>query len=222
MLIDGSELDYNDIDASGILPHSQVGEIAFNDMQLLASSFVAELEQTSMTFLPPVEVNLVIGDFRLLGWIKQLTSDGLLFYRPATIKAKDKLSAWFYHVCLSAMGRPVKTKYIGLSEQITFKGLDAEQAKQILAQYLHWYEQGLQQPLAFFINTSEKWASTKKDTEVNKAFLGSSFMNIPGEGEDAYISRIYRQVDQLPESFYTMAEACFTPLFEAVVSEEEG
>ena len=221
MLQQGLPLEHSAIDASGILPHSEVGELAFNDVNQLATSFVEQLEQTSLHFLPPVEINLSLGDFRLLGWVKQLTSDGLLFYRPSTIKAKDKLTAWFYHLCVSAMGvkvggKKVKTKYIGLSEQITFKAIEADEAKAMLAQYLDWYSQGLQQPLAFFINTSEKWASTNKDSEVNKAFLGDSFRKIPGEGADAYISRVFTDVNALPKSFYEIAEACFTPLNEAI------
>ena len=165
------ELKYQDIDASGILPHSEVGQTAFNALAVQAEGFITQLQQTSLTFVEPVEVNITIGNFRLLGWIKQLTTDGLLFYRPSTIKSKDRLSAWFYHVALCAMDKPIKTKHIALSEQLVFKPIKIEQAKEILAMWITWYQQGLQQPLPFFINSSDKWASTTKTTEVKKAFF---------------------------------------------------
>lgn len=238
-------LDHQTLAASGVLPYRRIGYEAYRQLAEQADGFVDQLQQVNREWLAPIEVDLSVGGFRLLGWIKQFTTEGLVFYRPATIKSKDRLSAWFYHVVAAAMGDELSTnglgsnsasnnsttqgfqgtRHIGLGEQIRFASLVKEEAHAILQQWLTWYQQGLQQPLPFFVNTSDAWGTTGKQQALIKAFNGSYFVNsrlggMSGEGQDPYIRRVYQDVEQLPTQFYQLAEACFTPLNQAIIVED--
>ncbi|MCJ8270823.1 MAG: hypothetical protein MJK04_15635, partial [Psychrosphaera sp.] len=152
---------------------------------------------------------------QLLGWVKNLTTNGLLFYRPAKVTAKDRLVAWIHHVVMAAIGRSVVTRHIGLVDSVDYKRLSQEQAKALLQQWVELYLDGRKQPLPFFVKSSEKWCQTAKMTEVAKMFNGSSFNKIPGEGDDLYIERVFKDVDNLPQAFEQLAEQIFKPLFDA-------
>lgn len=206
---------YEQISAGGALPHREVGQIAFDELNQQAESFVATLKQSDMNFRKPVEINLAVDGLSLLGWVKELTSKGLLYYRPAKINAKDRLSAWLQHVVMNAAGHQVPTRHFGLGETLEFKGLEQSDAKSLVNQWVQLYRQGQREPLAFFVKSSEKWALTGKHSEVMKSFNGSSFNQIPGEGDDRYISQVYKDVNQLPKGFETLAEQIFGPLFKA-------
>jgi exodeoxyribonuclease V gamma subunit len=208
--------NYQQISATGSLPHAEVGKVSFDKLDTQAQSFVACLRQTNLKYLEPVEVNIQVQGKQILGWVKHLTLNGLLFYRPAKITAKDKLVAWIHHVSMSAINRSVATNHIGLSEQFKFSPLSATEALEIMAQWVDMYHQGLQQPLAFFAKSSEKWQLTHKLSEVNKVFNGSSFIQISGEGDDLYIQRVFKDINALPEAFEQLAELIYQPLFAAM------
>jgi exodeoxyribonuclease V gamma subunit len=211
---------YSHINGTGNLPHREVGKLTFDKLDNQADGFLAALNETSLTPLTPVEVNLNLkigdGNIQLLGWVKNLTTNGLLFYRPAKVTAKDRLVAWMHHVVMAAIGRPVVTRHIGLSESVDYKRLSQKQAKALLQQWVELYLDGRKQPLPFFVKSSEKWCQTAKMTEVAKMFNGSSFNQIPGEGDDLYIERVFKDVDNLPKAFEQLAEQIFKPLFDAV------
>lgn len=206
---------YEQLCASGQLPHREVGRLAFKALDKQAEAFVGTLRQADLDFVKPVEINLDFGGVSLLGWMKDLTKEGLLFYRPAEIKPKDKLTAWLNHVVMCAAGYEVKTRHFGLDDVLQFKPLQVAEATGLVNQWMQLYRQGQTEPLAFFIRSSEKWAKTGKLTEVAKAFNGSSFNGIEGEGDDLYIKQVFKDVEQLPESFEVLSEQIFRPLFEA-------
>lgn len=207
---------YLHLNAGGSLPHRDVGKLTFAKLDEQADGFVAALSETSLNMLAPVEVNLYSHGIHLLGWVKNLTVNGLLFYRPAKVTAKDRLVAWVHHLMLSAMGRGVKTKHIGLAESFEYRPLEQTQAKGLVDQLVAFYLKGLKQPQPFFVKSSEKWCQTSKVQEVAKAFNGSSFNQIPGEGDDLYIQRVYKDVETLPELFNQLSEDVFAPLFAAM------
>ncbi len=203
---------FEQIKASGQLPHEEVGKLAYESLNQQAEQFVATLQSFDMGYLKPQEIQIEFDQLRLVGWQKQLTKAGLLFYRPAKINAKDRLSAWINHVVMCAAKHPVTTRYFGLDEAIQFAPIEQPQAYEIVAGWLALYQQGQKAPLAFFVKTSEAWASKGKASEVEKAFNGSSFSQIAGEGDDPYIKQVFKEVSQLPVEFEKLAEQVFTPL----------
>lgn len=207
---------YARLRAAGSLPHRDVGKLAFGRLDEQASAFVAALPDNVLSPLEPLEVNLTVRGVRLLGWVKQLTTHGLLFYRPAKINAKDRLTAWLHHVVLAAMGRGVKTTHIGLAERLELKPLPQPQAQAIVDQLMDFYLRGRAQPQPFFAKSSEQWCETEDINKVAKVFNGSSFNQIPGEGDDLYIQRVYGDVNALPEAFGQLAKMVYGPLFAAV------
>ncbi len=207
---------YLQTQAGGTLPHRDVGKLTFNQLDQQADGFVAALSETSLKMLPPVEVNISSHDIALLGWVKHLTVNGLLFYRPAKITAKDRLVAWVHHVVMAAIGRAVKTQHIGLTESFEYLPLSQAVAKTLIDQWVDFYLRGLKQPLPFFIKSSEQWAKSGELKEVVKTFNGSSFNQIPGEGDDLYIQRVFVDVNTLPVEFNQLAELIFKPLLAAM------
>ncbi len=49
---------------------------------------------------PSLDIDMAIGGFRLTGRVENLFPEGLLHYRLAKAKAKDRLRAWIHHLVL--------------------------------------------------------------------------------------------------------------------------
>ena len=92
------------VKALGQLPQGTPGECLYHDLCNGVEAFVRRLlpylEQES---LKPIEVDLSLAGFRLKGRIENVFADGLLHYRYANPKVKDRMRLWIYHLLLNLL-----------------------------------------------------------------------------------------------------------------------
>ncbi len=145
----------------------------------------------------------------LLGWVTQVTSQGLLRYRPGAIRPQDFLSAWIDHLSVAVMGQSQPTHLIGYDKKSgvvhwTYPRIEPQQAATSLAELVNMMFVGLSQPLAYFPKTA--WAAIEAgfnksgdySSDLEKASKKMSAAFEPGymssgEGENPYIARIWPQ-----------------------------
>ena len=122
---------------------------------------------------------------------------GLMHFSASkAVKSRALMSLWLDHLALSATNQIARHEcsqlLISTTRGIRFEYLEAPRAKQILANYIALFQQGLEHPLPVFPDTSYAFASqADPETAMSKALAcwnGGQYRNAPpGECEDEFI-----------------------------------
>ncbi|AJR07604.1 exodeoxyribonuclease V subunit gamma [Photobacterium gaetbulicola] len=195
--------------AAGGLPVAQFGELELMEergqIEQLADSVVQFMAQP----LPDVEVDCVVTvagrGIRLQGWLKHVTQQGLVRYRPGKIRAQDILACWLDHLCLAVMKPSQPTYLIGIDGRWLLEPVSAQYALEQLAVLVEGYDSGLTQPLPYFPRTAHagilasidkkgQWCNddatlAKAESKRAEAFNGGYMFE--GEGNNSYIYRVW-------------------------------
>lgn len=222
------------LNATGTLPHGAFGELLLEDQQNSVSPLVEKLRDAILKPLDDVEVNLSVAGIKVTGWLKQHYSfagqnSGLLRYRAARLKAKDKLFVWIEHLlyCTSQenSGAAGHTRLIGLDEEIVFTVIPAQQARAYLDDLVSLYLRGQTRPVPFFPATSQAWLEKVDDEEkarkaAETAFYGG-FM-VHGEIENAYIQRTFPELEPIFDEFTDLSRLILGPMTDTIEVVSEG
>jgi len=209
--------------ASGRLPLGAAGAVYFRQLQADVQCFLELLRpHLGDGYTDPIQVNHQIGEFRVRGEFRHLTSAGLLHFRCSGIKAKDRLRLWIQQVLLNVAfpgGEHARAVLVGRDEVLEFPLI--QEAPAILTNLLGLYWQGLRQPLKFFPQTSLAYAEASHNRTSGKtkdpmsaaltSFEGNSFTKVPGEGEEAYYDLCFRNTNPLDQEFERIALEVFGP-----------
>jgi len=221
--------------ASGLLPHGVVGVCLYDNICQDINRFVEKTRPYVLKpKLEPVDVDVVISDFRLTGKIDVLYEQGLVQYRHARLKAKDRLRVWIYHLVLSCIrSEHLETsKLIGLrkkDKQYEWTALEytqAECAEKILSDLLKIYWNGLMRTIHFFPESAWEYANALLDKgrqdidatrKARRIYFGDEYHW--SECEDAYYELCFRDTDPIDSEFKDLAVEIFEPLIrhEAIV-----
>ncbi|WP_019612753.1 exodeoxyribonuclease V subunit gamma [Psychromonas ossibalaenae] len=230
--LEGKSLDelFTEIKAAGELPLGEFAPLIFNkDLQamedladLTASYFIGEIETIS--------VDIKFAEKRLTGELSDHCENGLVRVKTGGIKGKDILSLWLEHLCYCiAHGQNLNSSLFGQENGIFFEEVPADFAYRTIAELIALYEQGLQFPLPFFIQSAFAWSTIAHyqqpecfvledldfDTraEAQKAAV-DIFANERSyaEGKDPYITRIYENLEDHWLVFETLAMQIFKPV----------
>lgn len=89
------------VQAAGMLPHGSVGKSSYSSLSRASEAFFSRLEPFIQGRRPdPVALNVSLGSYLLSGLAGPLSARGLVHYRPAVIKSKDRLRLWAQHLAL--------------------------------------------------------------------------------------------------------------------------
>jgi len=151
--------------AGGELPHGYVGEIVFSEQADSLDELAQRIGKYAVATSEPLEVDLHIGGFHLTGWLDQLDDKGLLSYRPASLKPKDRLRLWVKHLVLCALrdSGDVKSVHVAKDKTQVFERVDDPLDK--LEDLLQAWQQGQQSPLPFFPAASLEFVEKKNDLD---------------------------------------------------------
>ena len=199
--------------AQGKLPVGAFGDIEFETNRVQAEELVDKLAFLSGAPQDDLEIDLtfdVLGEgknIRLTGWLTQCYQSGLIRYRSGKIRAQDYLAAWIDHLAMSASGQARKTHVIGYDRKegavhLVYPAMaDAAQAKQLLAELVRLFFEGMTKPLPYFPKTAlacveagfsrGHWADDEEKSLKKMADAFNDGYMSPGEGNNAYISRIW-------------------------------
>jgi exodeoxyribonuclease V gamma subunit len=225
-----SLIEYEDlIRAAGRLPHGAVGTCLYENMRHRVNRFVEKTEPFMATGgREPIEIDLALTDFRILGRLDDVTSERFVQYRYAKVTCKDRISLWIRHLalnCLMADDGPTTSMLIGLSgrggqsEWAAWEYGPLDNSREYLERLLKIYRHGLCRPVFFFPESSWAYAQSllekgKSDEDAlrgaRRSWLGDDYHR--GECDDAYYQCCFRGIDPLCDEFKKTATEIFGPL----------
>jgi exodeoxyribonuclease V gamma subunit len=166
--------------AAGGLPGGGFGPLLHQQSAEEAAELLGKVEPLLRQPVEPAEVNLTVDGVRLTGRLTSLCRCGRVTFRPANLKAKDRLQLWIHHLALLLLqpeGVEPCSVHVGKDSTVRLEEVRDPQAE-LAALISHFYE-GLNQPLHFYPESSRAWA---KGTSVSAAWRSS--YNRKGEGDD--------------------------------------
>jgi exodeoxyribonuclease V gamma subunit len=209
------------LSAAGRLPHGNVGQVVFHELQGETEVFCHRLQQAgSGAPLPPATVELALAGVHLHGQIGEIFERGQVRLRFGRIKARDLMVSWLQHLLLCqpqvAFGNRAGL-LVGRDSAMQF-GVPAA-AEDLLQELLQLFFQGISAPLAFFPETALAYARAHlvrgkshaaARATAEKVWYGNDFS--PGESADPYLTRIFGDTRPLEADFFKLAETVLGPL----------
>ncbi|MBD3670467.1 MAG: exodeoxyribonuclease V subunit gamma [Gammaproteobacteria bacterium] len=164
-----------------------------------------------------IEIDLSLGGHRLTGWLRNVYGQGVVAYRPATIKPRDRLQIWIEHLAYNALMGSGVSYYLGSDASLHFTPV--ANARDLLTDLVTLYLEGLQRPLHFYPRTS--WVYMEKPKDIYKSWETGNYKNAPpGEGEDDYLRCALRGQEPLDEAFEELARRIYGPMLEHMEVED--
>ncbi|MFZ4857136.1 MAG: exodeoxyribonuclease V subunit gamma [Desulfuromonadaceae bacterium] len=156
---------YPVIRARGVLPPAGQGEKIYNKLAAETTEFAGQVLQpiNGQQFLPPLDVDITIGEFRVYGRISSILPELLLRYRSSKLSAKDQVKVWLEHLILNVVAAesyPKQSTLIMLNGSVILSPVT--DSKALLEVLLQRYWQGLTKPLHFFPRSSLAYATKGK------------------------------------------------------------
>ncbi|MDD2366924.1 MAG: exodeoxyribonuclease V subunit gamma [Desulfuromonadaceae bacterium] len=174
------------IKARGVLPPAGKGDKVFEKFAVEVTGFADQVLKVvnGSQFMPPLDLDITIGKFRLYGRISNVLPECMLRYRSSKLSAKDQVKLWIEHLILNlpiASEYPDKSSLIMLDNTVTLKPvLDSEM---ILERLLSLYWDGLITPLHFFPRSSLEFATKGKISLAEAKWNNEKF---PESNDPAY------------------------------------
>ena len=210
--------------AEGVLPVGQLGEYYFGLLNHEAKDYARRVS----VYLKgePLEnrnVDLRIGDYRLVGVLDNLYGDYRVHYRMAKLKANDYLNAWIPHLILNSLnaeGLPQTSLILGQDYFWTLRPI--ENAEELLAVMIRHYYQGRTKPLKFFARASWEyaqalWLKEKSGEEAigcaNLAWWGNDSQAPDAECQETSCKICFENDMPLNSEFEETARAILKDLF---------
>jgi exodeoxyribonuclease V gamma subunit len=227
--------EFNAAAAAGQLPLGAVGRVDYRCTTARVERFVERL-RTRLTSqaIAPLDLELVLGEFRVTGRVAGRNAAGPLLYRCASLKPKDMLRAWLLHLAVNVddPNRAAATTLVG--EDGLREYSSPTDARATLKDLLDLYWQGMSTPLKFFPNAALAFAEAefksrhRKPSRTARSPLeiarveweGSDFPKRDGEKEDAHFALCFRDADPLDEEFVALARRVFGPILQHERREE--
>ncbi len=207
---------------AGLLPHGAVGEVTLRQQTAGVEDLLARLDAALPTpRLAPTPVDVLVGDFRLHGAISTGRGGGVVDYRPTVAKAKDRLALWIRHLVLaSATGRDAEGRWFGTHGDVVLR--PPAEPREVLAELLALYWDGLRRPLPFFPRSSYALCTSRGGSlaGVHREWNRAATPQVPpGESEDPYNELAFRGATALGDEFRSLAHRVVGPLLDHQVED---
>ena len=209
--------------AKGVLPHGNVGEVAYREMSIDANRFVTKLEshlkEKTKHYL---DIDLEVAGFRICGRLMDIAGPKMVRSRYANTRAKDLLHTWICHLLLGMLpGKVYSQSTILICKDAVWEFQPVPNPGDTVKNLLHLYWKGSQEPVHFFPESSHEYAKQvcvkgKPLREALRAarnkWVGSDFQR--GESQDPYFDLCFKTIDPIDDDFQQIAETVFSTLFE--------
>ncbi|VAW88727.1 Exodeoxyribonuclease V gamma chain [hydrothermal vent metagenome] len=210
------------IQAAGLLPHGQPGEILFSHHHATSKQHQQDLALlTDDESLEVIEFKINLDSFTLYGELSGVCKKGLFITQINKFSPKEMLSAWLSHLVLNLFDRTdIKAETYLVSRDQSLRFTPVNNAEKLLINLLDLYWQGLQSPLKFFPAASQTYYSqliSKRakipplDAAADK-WQGSD--RYWGEGQDRYNRLAFRNTEVFDDEFIEIATQIFEPLYQ--------
>lgn len=204
----------------GSLPQANIGKLQLEGLLSRVEPMVNVLTPLLNEPKEPLELKLGVAEHILVGWLDCVYDNRQVYYRSASIKAKDFIKGFLHHCAACVMGHEVTTYIVGLDQSVHFAAISQPQAQQYLEQWLAFYKQALSEPVAFFPSSSMEYAKTQDIKKaVNKfkpQYVGR------GEGEDPYVQLCFSDLLAHEARFCALSLTLLTPILDAAEEVRHG
>jgi len=167
---------------------------------------------------PSLDIDMAIGGFRLTGRVENLFPEGLLHYRLAKAKAKDRLRVWIHHLVLGMTSGKEGRGTILICEDLAVRYRPVGECERYLLSLLERYWAGLRRPLRLFPESSRAYADGIRKGKTPTAALRNAANEWEGrrfgEKDDPYFHFCFGEGDPLAEEFRTLALEIFGPILD--------
>ena len=213
--------------AEGHLPAGVGGKQLWEAIYIESFKFFSDIESyLHHEPLPPLSYDFTLAGVRLKGEIGHIGALGLVRFRPAQVKIKDRLQIWLEQLVLNLephRAYPTNAILIGKDSKTATKQLYAcpaiENPQKHLQTLLELYQRGLQEPLAFFPETAGVYVSgwlKFNEAKAQEKALQKWFGNDYKKGElykNLYFQRCFEHLDLWKDTdFESIALNVLAPL----------
>ncbi len=223
--------DKSRMSAQGMLPHGHLSDLVYAEQDQVIADCLSKLEPYSA--VQPVSKIIAqaipVGDglVQLTGQVRNyFPGMGLLHVTPSKLASKYAMPFWIEHLALCANGCVAageKSVLICSDKTISLKLLAADDAREVLADYISALFEGMQYPLPLFEKSSWEQAVKGKVSEASWSGNAYNNINIPGDQDHPYVQMVMRDVSELPISsapFMAWAERFYRPLLNVWAEEK--
>ncbi|MDF0606721.1 exodeoxyribonuclease V subunit gamma [Neisseriaceae bacterium TC5R-5] len=219
------------LSASGWLPPAALGQACLQQENRASSKLAWRLpDALRQDCLPPQSLHLNLAGITLVGELNGLRPEGYLDYVVGKINAAQRVACWLKHLLLCAaqpVGIACQSSYYDDGGSLVLG--DEQEAGALLLPWLHYWQQGQQQPLPWFGRTSWAYAEALAKEADNKEKAMQQAWNkwdpsYVGEGqqaqkEEAVNALVFRQQHPLDDPlFVELAETLLLPLAQRLQS----
>ncbi len=211
--------------ARAILPPGALGEHHLTLCDQRAAIFAQRLRPWLGEGKPTTQaVHLPCGATTLSGLLGPLYDGRLISFRPAKLRAIDRLKAWLLHLIRSTAPDPQATYILTEDAAITYPVVEPGEAVARLEPFVEAYLAGQTRPLPFFPKSALGYVEAV--TAGNADPLKPARRHWEGgqqssEGEDPAYQLCFRGSDPLNAEFETLAMTLLGPMLEATQPLEE-
>ncbi len=204
--------------ASGELPQGHAGLLQYQAILADLPDLAARIRQRLTADPQRLELDIQLGDSHLNGWLSGVVANGLVRYRVADLKAKDRLRLWLQHLlmplALPEGSEPQAAQHIARDRTLVLQSVDKPQA--LLQDFIDAWRQGQCRPLPLFPGPSlayaEQWLMSD-DRELALQAAEKNWAKDWDGGASAEVALAYRGLDPLRDTdFAEWAERLFCPL----------
>jgi exodeoxyribonuclease V gamma subunit len=199
--------------AAGGLPGGRFGHLLHQRLKREAEALAATLEPLVQEPVEPAELSLTIDGVRLTGKLTSLCRCGRVTFRPASLKAKDRLQLWIHHLAL-LLHQPdgVAPCSVHVAKDKTLNLVEVRDPHTELGKLIHLFQEGCCEPLHFYPETSFAWAEkaqsrTAAMAAARKAWLSGHYQ---GEQDDPAYQIGLNGREPLDQQFEALAELLHT------------
>ena len=233
--VDEHQIDafFDHLKVKGVLPRGEFATLYANKLLDEVTEFkqyIADyVEQTPQNRFVQMTLPTTFGNITLSGNISHLYGDPLqrVTWRMATVKDKDRIEAWLYHLLLCAtQPQPTESLFQGKDKREVFQVVSQPEAVAQLQIYVESYLAGqaqLQLIPTQGIEAYLKQIANENEVDVDKCL--AQLINI-AEGSDyspgdLYWQRVLVQTQELDLNWINQqVKAWFVPMLQAIKKEK--
>jgi exodeoxyribonuclease V gamma subunit len=217
--LDGAAEDlYALVRAGGALPHGEIGRAVYRGERAAVDAFASRVRAAvGATPRVAVPVRLATQPVAVEGPLRGIAADGLVDYRLARTRARDRLSLWIRHLLLAcAAPVDVALRSVWLGDDKTVELGPVPDPEGTLHDLLRCYWDGLHRPLHFFPESAFVYCAKERDLgEARDCWEGDDYGFVRGESEDPYYAAAFRDTDPLDGEFERLAALVYEPMIAA-------
>ncbi len=213
--------------ARGELPYGSFGEMAYDGASEVVGNLRRSLDQyAELLDADPVEIDLRIGEFHLIGVIPNVASEYMFYWRNGGFRAKDKIEVCLSQLAWVAAGNePLPARIVYLEKgAVKSKMLHApDPREETIDVWLETWWRGLSRPLRFFPESSLAYAEHAANDDDGKAYSaartkwhGHYKQQTPAESDNKHNRlawNLEEEEDPLSGEFVGLTKRLLAPLF---------